>query len=245
MTQEDRFEEFVRTALSDLDPLSEVPRDEMWARIDSARRFRRGHEGKPRTQWIAWGIGLAAMLLVGIGLGRLSLSRQPAGGVPQIAQGSPNAENAGTEQRVVNEKDVVNGLGAAPEGAMRNSVRGNQTDGVAAAPYHIAALEHLSRAEVLLTAVSSGAVDQQLTDWSKEMLTGTRLLIDSPASDDPRIEHLLQDLELLLTQIAATTQEEKTQAELSLLQHGIKETDVLPRLRATASPNSRLKSVGT
>jgi hypothetical protein len=227
MTQDDRFEDFVRSALNELDPAPVVPREEMWARIDSARRFQRP---KKRTTpvWLAWGVGAAALLAVGIGLGRLSVLRQPGQQQVAVQANQPAAANT--------------------QGADAGSTPGPQTQGsgrveapqpaTSSTPYRLAALQHLSRAEVLLAGVRSGTVDREVTMWANDMLASTRMLMDSPAADDPRIGHLLDDLELLLAQIAAAAPAQRNKAELDLIQQGIDQTNVLPRLRATLPANS-------
>lgn len=238
MTQ-DNFEEFVRGALDDVPA---VPREELWARIDEARRFQRnsrarsgvsGAVGRIRPrQWVAWSAALAAMLLIGIALGRVSMARQTGSTEQQVAQ------NNAAQLDAARQSDAPDAPGA-PDGGRRAA-----TTSAHNAAYTLAALEHLGRAEVLLTAVSSGSVDQQLVGWAKDMLTSTQLLLDSPAASDARMQHLLKDLELILAQIATATPNARTDAELDLIHHGIKETDVLPRLRASASAN-RARPVGT
>jgi len=211
MTERDRFEEFVRSAINEVDPAPPVPRDEMWARIADARRFQRSRTPDRKLTWIAWPLGLAATLALGIGIGRVSVARQT---VPAVSAPATVA--------------------AAPTG---------QAGDLIDSAYRVAAVEHLSRAEVLLTSVSSGTIDPQVIRWSKEMLTTTRLMLDSPGGSDPRIRQLLEDLELLLTQIAVSNTGGRRQSELDLIQHGIEQTDVLPRLRAVQPGNSR--TVGT
>ena len=201
MKDQDGFEDFVRTAINELDPLPSVPREEMWSRIESARRFRR-RPVRTLPAWTRWGAALAAMLVLGIAVGRFSVLRQTESASPALTQnGSP------------------------------------ETNGNTGAPYRIAALQHLSNAEVLLTSVSSGSVDQQVIGWARDMLTTTRLMLDSPAASDPRMAHLLQDLELLLAQVAGATAN-ANDTELEIIQHGIQHTDVLPRLRATLPRNT-------
>jgi hypothetical protein len=63
------------------------------------------------------------------------------------------------------------------------------------------------------------------------------MLMDSPAADDPRMAHLFDDLELLLAQIAAAGPAQGNKTDLNLIQQGIDQTNVLPRLRATAPAN--------
>jgi len=227
MTHDDKFEDFVRSAVNELDRVPVVPRDEMWTRIESARRFQRP---KKRVQpvWLAWGAALAAMLAIGIGLGRMSM-RQPATRAAVQTQ-QPVVANAPTQ-------NVANSPTRQAE-TTGNRANDNTYGANRMSPYRLVALQHLSRAEVLLTEVSNGTVDSEVTSWAKEMLANTRMLMASPAADDQRIEHLLQDLELILAQIAAATPAERNKAELNLIQHGIEQTNVLPRLRATVPANS-------
>jgi hypothetical protein len=223
MTQDDRFEDFVRSAINELDPAPVVPREEMWARIESARRFQRP---KKRTQpvWIAWGVGAAALLAVGIGIGRMTALRQPP---QQVAVQSTDAGGTNT----------ASPTNTAPRTGSENGAAGRSDNTTSSSPYRLVALQHLSRAEMLLTAVSSGTVDREVTMWANDMLASTRMLMDSPAADDPRIGQLLEDLELLLAQIAAAAPAQRN-AELDLIQQGIDQTNVLPRLRATVPGNS-------
>ena len=229
MTQDDRFEDFLRSAIHEVDPAPVVPREEMWARIESARRFQRP---KKRVQpaWIAWGVGAAALLAVGIGIGRMSVLRQPSQQQVAVQANQPaasSAENTNTSAAPSTQRQG----GSAPHSATPQPANSST-------PYRLAALQHLSRAEVLLTAVSSGTVDREVSIWANDMLASTRMLMDSPASDDPRIQHLLEDLELLLAQIAAASPAQRNSAELNLIQQGIDQTNVLPRLRATVPANT-------
>ena len=71
---EDRFDEFLADAAPDYNaPPAGIPRDEMWARIQEARRFQR-RQVRRMPAWLIWGTSIAAVLTVGITIGRLSLS---------------------------------------------------------------------------------------------------------------------------------------------------------------------------
>lgn len=157
-----------------------VPVDELAAR----RRTR------PPLRWV---VGIAAVLALGIGIGR-TLPHAPAG---------------------------VATVAAAP-----------QTD-----PYHVAAVEHLSRSRALLTSFQHSSADAQtqalVTHWADDLLSNTRLLLDSPAAEDPRLRRLLQDLELVLVQIA---QLRSDRAEVDLARDAIDESGVLTRMRAVVPP---------
>jgi hypothetical protein len=211
MSQDDRFEDFVRSSIRDVDPVDEIPREEMWSRISEARRFQRARRVPTFPVWAQWGVGLAAAMVIGIGLGRWSaVSRAGSNDTPVVATAPDSLTR------------LANAAAAFIESA---------------SPYRVAALRHLGSAEVLLTSVNSGTVDPQLKFWAKDMLSSTRYLMDSPESDDPRIASLLADLELILAQIASSSHNVK-KSELDLIQDGIKHTSVLPRLRATQSAHS-------
>jgi len=44
-------------------------------------------------------------------------------------------------------------------------------------------------------------MDAQLGAWARQLLSNTRLLLDSPVANDPQRRPLLEDLELVLVQI--------------------------------------------
>lgn len=194
----------------------------MWARIAAERAARRaaGSSAQPdvipfrRRQippWLAWSVALAATLVIGIGIGRVSLQR--------------TSSDAGSS--------VATSAAPATDGAP-----GEAGDSVPT-PYRLAATRHLQRTEALLTslAVDAGATGAgEVATWARELLTDTRLLLASPATQDPELLRLLEDLELVLAQLSAIPSARATQ-EVELIQNGINQSDVLLRLRAaTAGP---------
>lgn len=104
--------------------------------------------------------------------------------------------------------------------------------------YQIATSRHLADAEVLLTSFSLGSKDagmnNQFADWAKGLLSNTRLLLDSPAGDDPRRAKLLQDLELVLAQIVQLAPDARAE-DRQLVEGSIQQANVMTRLR-TANP---------
>ena len=175
-----------------------APREEMWARIQTARRQdgkKRAPVGWRRPQvWVP--VAIAATLIIGFGLGRFWKPGKI--GVPhQVAQDS--------------------------------SVTGNKEDLFA----RYAAEQTLGQAEVLLTQfradASNGTAPATTPAEARKLLLATRLLLDSPSLTDPRLRGLLEDLELVLAQIAAgSTQKE----DRDVITDGLERRDVLPRLRA-------------
>ena len=107
-----------------------------------------------------------------------------------------------------------------------------------AIPYQVATIRHLTDAEALLTSFNLESRDQRtdsrLAGWAKGLLSNTRLLLDSPAGDDPRRAELLEDLELVLAQIVQLSPGAPAQ-ERDLIDGSIRNGAVMTRLR-TAIP---------
>lgn len=209
---DDRLDEAVRRLIRELDP-PPTPREELWARIQAERAATAGRsadrqaadaiELRPRRRaWLAWGAALAAMLVIGIGLGRVSLR--------EAGLTAPSSTAAAADPA-----DVV------------------------PTAYRLAASRHLERTEALFSSLAVDARTQgpgEVSGWARELLTDTRLLIGSPAALDPALGRLLEDLELVLSQIAAIPSA-RAQEEVELIQDGINQSDVLLRMRAaTAGP---------
>jgi hypothetical protein len=74
----------------------------------------------------------------------------------------------------------------------------------AVATWQAASVEHFGQAEALLTRLTQDPEarrEAQLAAWARDLLGSTRLLLDSPAGQDPRRRALLLDLELALVQL--------------------------------------------
>lgn len=104
-----------------------------------------------------------------------------------------------------------------------------------AVSYQVATEQHLENAEALLTSFTLESRDQrmnsQFAGWAKGLLSNTRLLLDSPAGDDPRRAKLLQDLELVLAQIVQLSPDAPA-ADRELVQGSIQNGLVMTRLRS-------------
>ncbi|MBL8960085.1 MAG: hypothetical protein JNJ98_09545 [Gemmatimonadetes bacterium] len=102
--------------------------------------------------------------------------------------------------------------------------------------YDVATRDLFDRAEVLLTTTRSSlgdaAVDPAVTRWAQDMLSETRLLLDSPAAATPERRALLEDLELTLAKIvrlsSAASADDKT-----LVDRSLRDGDLLSRLRTS------------
>ena len=100
--------------------------------------------------------------------------------------------------------------------------------------YRLAVVEHLAGTEAMLTsfraAAKHGEVDAQITTWARNLLTTTRLL-QASAAEDPTMKRLLDDLELVLVQIAQYKSANPHRAEeLELIEHSIERRGVIGKL---------------
>src|SRR5207302_3399547 len=107
-------------------------------------------------------------------------------------------------------------------------------------PYEIETSQYLGQTAALLTSLSSdsksGAKDEQFTKRASDLLARTRLLMDSPAANDPAMRDLLDDLELVLAQVVRLQNGSRT--DLDLINRALEQRDVIPRLRTAAADYS-------
>lgn len=270
---EQQFEDFLKRNAGDYNAPPATPRDEMWSAIAEARAARRaavapdsaaGGTGgatvismdsrRPMRRYAPW-IGMAATLLVGIGIGRFMLSSPTASTIAQAdSVAGPSASP--TVSAVSDDADgSVLSLEATDSSAaepLRSTPLLPQTRLVSASPsrslpaatraepntaFTLASRDHLQRAEALVSVVAATPADATMDSltgkWAREMLTNTRLLLDSPAGDDPVRRRLLEDLETVLVQLiqrsGAATEERE------LLDRTLERTQLLTRLRTGAA----------
>ena len=105
--------------------------------------------------------------------------------------------------------------------------------------YQLTTVRYLSEAEALLTSFrarnpADQQMDAQLGAWARQLLTNTRLLLDSPVGNDPHRRPLLEDLELVLVQIVQQSPGTAPQ-DRELIEKTLQQEHVLTRLR-TAIP---------
>lgn len=205
MSEDPMDETLARLAREGYHRPPEPPREEMWAAIRAARGDELARRRLARERrWAPWAAGIAAALLLGVGLGRLS-----------VRPGDP----------------VTLPVAVAPAPAPEPAVA-----------YQVAATQHLSRAEALLTSfrseARSGRVDEEVSAWARDLLSNTRLMLDSPAAEDPQLRLLLEELELILAQISGLPQQgpaAETRQEVEIVRQAIEDGGVIPKLR-TAIP---------
>jgi hypothetical protein len=151
-----------------------------------------------------------------------SISSQTPGTVNRVA----DAGRRGVEDRVT-----------TPRAPDDRSV--GQTPSSQSSAYQLTAVQHLSEAEALLTSFRTRStadqqMDAQLASWARQLLSNTRLLLDSPVANDPQRRPLLEDLELVLVQIVQLSPG-STPQDRELIEKTLQQDHVMTRLR-TAIP---------
>lgn len=204
---DDRFEERLREVARDYHRPPETPREEMWTAIEAGRRRPTTRVFILRPAW-RWGLGMAAVLLVGIAIGRW---------IHPVTQGGVPASGLATRSNLA---------------------------------YGVAAVQYLNRTETLLTGfradARAGRVDTLFIDQARELLSSTRLLLQCPAGQDPHLKPLLEDLELVLAQIALLPGSRRDTLDVDLITQGMDQQSVLTRLRTAipAGPASAPRTQG-
>ena len=136
---------------------------------------RRSHPPRGAGCVSAW-IGIAATLVIGIGIGR---------GSTMLASGVPLDARRGCRAHVGADPRTIRHLDRARTRSRRRSTSDR--------PPRCSSRCRPRR--------RSGRTDQQFASRAGDLLTRTRLLMDSPAANDPAMRDLLEDLELVLMQV--------------------------------------------
>jgi hypothetical protein len=128
---------------------------------------------------------------------------------------------------------------AIPSGSASEGREGTGDGARAQQLYRLAARQTLVQAEALLTAYRAGEGQsrdqesmQQAGRWARDVLTSTRLLLDSPAANDPQMRALFTDLELVLAQIVQLSGAPLQADEREMIERAMRDRDLLPRLRS-------------
>ncbi|MBI2797429.1 MAG: hypothetical protein HYX65_12080 [Gemmatimonadetes bacterium] len=101
--------------------------------------------------------------------------------------------------------------------------------------------EVLARTALLLAALPAeasaagvGQRDPKLAEQAGQLLTTTRRLLDSPLTHDRRMKDLLQDLELVLVQVARLRAPQRRQ-DLNIIKEAVEERELVPRIRSAVA----------
>ena len=215
-------EEVLTTMRDEYQSPQKAPREEMWSAIEAAlpagsaatadivsigeaRQVREGRRPVWRRQWTVLAAA-AAVLVLGVGLGRMSMG--PTEAPLAVAASDPVP---------------------AAEGSFR-----------------AVAVDYLTRTESVLSLVSSdaraGRIDAEISQWGRTLLLQTRLLLDSPAAQDQVIRELLEDLEVILIQVARLSPGQfdggVQRDELDLINEGLNDNDMMLRIRSVIPTGS-------
>lgn len=181
----------------------EPPLDRMWERV-AAEAFAPPRRPQ-RVRWIRAWLPLAATLVLGFGLGQLA---------PRLLGGRSTAssETAGA----LDQKPPV--LNVSAPGA----------------PFVGVATDYLERVTAVLVTLAAGVQDGKSMEYSaiqaRDLLATTRLLMDSPQPVNSHLRGLLEDLELVLAQIARLPARPDA-PDVYLIDQALDQRDVIPRLR--------------
>jgi hypothetical protein len=186
----------------------EMPLDAIWNAVE-AQAFPSARRQSRYTQWLR----IAAALLVGVGIGRLSF--------------------------VLGHRDATPATIAAvvPSTTARPAAAADTTP----LSFDPTTSRYLGQAAALLIALPAetnvGRPDQPFIKRANELLLTTRLLLDSQSGSDPGMRNLLEDLELVLVQVVRLEKEREPsrRTELELIQQALEQRDVIPRLRSAAN----------
>ena len=196
------LDEALRTAARAYHAPPEPPREAMWRAIEAQRRADRAR-GPLSRRWFGWSMAAAAVLALGVGIGRMSAP----GPLPEPTVRKP-------------------AIAGAP------ASRVNQT------AYRLSTVEHLGQSEAFLTlfraSIRAGGQERLASGTARQLLATNRLLLDSPAAADWRTRVLLEDLELVLAEIAQLSPEAPA-GDRAMIREAMEYGGVLPRLR-TAVP---------
>lgn len=169
------------------------------------------------------------------------LDRLPAAGAAGVTAPGGRVVALTPNRRVVGPNEGARRVADPRRGPTRNPLAPRAASDDAALPYRLAAMQHLVTTEALLVSLRhdlrTGRTDTTIAVWAGDLLGTTRVLIDSPAGHDPQLKQLLEDLELVLAQIARLPGARGEAADLGLIDDAVRHREIMTRLRAL-SPNT-------
>ena len=204
---EEKFEAWVKEHADDYHrPPGDVPREEMWDAITRTRQAR-PVQGSGRRSLVGRSLAdrwpMAIAASVLIGAGI---------GLGYWMRGSDALAPA-----------VVTAPAATADSVLRNTT------------YDVASMAHLSAVESMLTSfrTTNRREDEvALQRLARDLLSTTRLLMDSPAADDANRSQLLEDLEYVLVQIVQLDPNAPAE-DRAMVNRAINREQVLTRIRSS------------
>ncbi len=199
---EEQMEQALREMAAGYHAPPETPREEMWARIEVERRGEATRRRKAAViHFPVWRVAAAAAAVLVAGVAIGRFSAPGGEHVEMVVGGTPDVELASESQ----------------------------------VAYRVVASEHLSNVETFLTVFRAEAGTGRLTEAdylppARRLLFQTRILQDSPIARDLALKTLLDDVELILAQIAQFSDDRP--GDLEFIDQGIEQRGVLLKLRS-------------
>lgn len=214
MTDDEKVDGMIRKLAEGYNQPPETPRAELWERIADARARRRKPARSGEARTRLRWVVWATGLAATLVMG-VAIGRFTAGGGSETVQPPPTVAAA---------------------------------NGPVPAAYRVAVGDHLNRVETFLAVFSAdaggtSARNGDLEQPVRQLLQQTRLLRGSPAGQDVALGALLDDIELVLVQIAAYAEAGDTE-DLGFIEQGIKDRSVLLRLRAARPGRAERLAMG-
>jgi hypothetical protein len=252
---DDQFEEPLASLAREYHAPGDVPVEAMWSGVAgrTRRAGRAGGAGEGRVlvfrRALRVALPIAAVLVGGILIGRMTMGggqqpmvdgqRSTVNGIgasdviarPRDDQGNPVAVTTDTGDAIA----VSNPAGIRRDDQAVVDRRPLTVDPQTSSVFAVAAERHLAQSEAFLTlfraSVREGKDATLAPATARELLVNNRLLMDSPAANDPKISHLLDDIELVLAQIAQLPAEGR-EADVQIITDGLDAGGVLTRIRS-------------
>jgi|SRR5689334_12319194 uncharacterized membrane-anchored protein YhcB (DUF1043 family) len=204
MMDDDQFDEVIRDLPQNFNAPPAAPLNDMWSVIEAAHFDAPQAKPTSRASFLSTPWLAAATLLVGIGIGAM---------IPRVKNPAPAQPIAQTP--------------VTPDTSAVADAYRDQTN------------HYLGQAAALLISLPAKDVskkaDSTFANKAADLLVTTRLLIDSPAaSQDAKLRSLLEDLELVLVQIARL-RGERSRGDLDLIHQAVEQGDVLSRLNSAVA----------
>jgi hypothetical protein len=232
--REDRLDEWVRDAARDYNAPPPAPRAEMWEAIQAGRRAARvaPRPLSPFRTPLRYAIGIAALLALGIAIGRITVPSRT-----EAPAASPTTTAQTPTQPVADQPTLT----ATPKPGSRSPA---PSSGDVRERSEVAALfatgDHLTQVETFLTEFGTRPPTTDFAGQAQDLLTNTRLLLDSKRVADVRTRRLLEDLELVLAQIATLNPRQRSQ-DLDLIADGLAQSHLRTRLRNAIPAGSAIR----
>ena len=208
---DDQLNELLRNLPGDYNAPPPPPLDEMWATIESAHFDAPRASARVTRSYAPW-LAAAATLVIGIGIGGYV---------------GPVRANVGSAKPTAS--------------AVATTVASASDTSAVSDAYRQQTTRYLGQAAALLISLpnqsGSTKTDAVFAGKAADLLVTTRLLMDSPAAENPKLRSLLEDLELVLVQIARL-RGERNKSDLDLIHQAVEQGDVLSRLNSAVVTQS-------